>query len=133
VAIEELKRLIAEMLKSQKIKEWFRAYFNYGLINYIEGNPRLLPCQMGHDSFFLDPDGNIFPCNVMEESMGNLTQMSFQEIWNGPAAERVRGLVRKCEKNCWMIGSVSQQMRKHISRPSRWILKHKFFKKELCL
>ena len=133
VAIEELKKLIAEMLKSQKIKEWFRAYFNYGLINYIKGNPRLLPCQMGCDSFFLDPHGQIFPCNVMEESLGNLTQMSFQDIWNGPAAERVRGLVRKCEKNCWMIGSVGQQMKKYISRPSRWIMKHKFLNKEFDL
>jgi MoaA/NifB/PqqE/SkfB family radical SAM enzyme len=131
VAIKELKKLIYEMLKSPKIKDWFRAYFNYGLINYIKGGPRLLPCQMGHDSFFLDPYGEILPCNVMEESMGNLTQMSFQKIWNGPAAERVRELVRKCGKNCWMIGSVGQQMKKYISRPSQWIIKSKFLKNEL--
>lgn len=131
VAIEELKKVISEMLKSPKIKDWFRAYFNYGLINYIKGKPRLLPCQMGHDSFFLDPYGEILPCNVMEESMGNLTQMSFQDIWNGPAAERARELVRKCGKNCWMIGSVGQQMKKYISRPSQWIIKHKFLKNEL--
>ncbi len=31
-----------------------------------------------------------------------------------------------------MIGSVSQQMKKHIAKPGMWILKHKFLKREIC-
>jgi len=133
VAIEELKKLIDELLKSRKIKDWFRAYFNYGLINYIKGRPRLLPCEMGYDSFFLDPRGEIFPCNVMEESMGNLKEKSFDELWNSDKAKEIREKVKMCSNNCWMIGSVSQQMRKHISNIGIWILNHKFLKKQLCL
>lgn len=131
IAIEEFKKLIYELLKSKKVKDWFRAYFNYGLINYIKGNSRLLPCKMGHDSFFLDPSGKIFPCNVMEECMGNLKNKSFEEIWRGTKAERIRQMISNCDKNCWMIGSVSQQMKGNISIPIRWILKHKFLKKEI--
>ena len=133
IAIEEFRKLIVELLNSSKAKDWFRAYFNYGLINYIKGNPRLLPCAMAHDSFFLDPKGEVLPCNVMEESMGNLKNSSFEEIWNGKEAERVRAKIRSCSKNCWMIGSVSQQMKKHIWKPAAWILKHKFLKKEICV
>jgi MoaA/NifB/PqqE/SkfB family radical SAM enzyme len=132
VAIEELKKLIDELLKSRKIKDWFRAYFNYGLINYIKGSPRLLPCEMGHDSFFLDPTGEIFPCNVMEESMGNLKEKPFDEIWNSDKAKEIREKVKSCPNNCWMIGSVSQQMKKNIMVPLKWIIKHKFLKRPVC-
>jgi MoaA/NifB/PqqE/SkfB family radical SAM enzyme len=132
VAIEELKKLIDELLKSRKIKDWFRAYFNYGLINYIKGKPRLLPCEMGHDSFFLDPTGEIYPCNVMEESMGNLKEKPFDEIWNSDKAKKVREKVKNCSNNCWMIGSVSQQMKKNIMVPLKWIIQHKFLKSPVC-
>lgn len=131
-AVGEFKKLIAELLRSRKIKDWFRAYFNYGLINYIKGNPRLLPCEMGYDSFFLDPYGEIFPCNVMEESMGNLRDRSFEDIWNSKRAEEIRQQVKTCHKNCWMIGSVSQQMKKHIWKPGYWIFRHKFLGREVC-
>jgi len=131
-AIEEFKRLSSELLRSNRVKDWFRAYFNYGLINYIRGNPRLLPCEMGYDSFFLDPYGEIFPCNVMEKSMGNLRERAFAEIWGGKSADEIRAMVKNCRMNCWMIGSVSQQMKKYIWKPGAWVLKHKFLKKQIC-
>jgi MoaA/NifB/PqqE/SkfB family radical SAM enzyme len=125
VAIDEFQKLIRELLKSKKIKNWFRAYFNYGLINYIKGNQRLLPCEMGYDSFFLDPQGEIFPCNVMEESMGNLREKSFEKIWNSERAEAIRQEVKNCQKNCWMIGSVSQQMKKYMWKSVIWVIKNR--------
>ncbi len=126
IAVDELRQLIGELLKSRKVKDWFRAYFNYGLINYIKGNPRLLPCEMGHDSFFLDPFGNVLPCNVMEETMGNLKEKSFADLWTAADAVRVREKVINCKQNCWMIGSVSQQIKKNMIRVGTWILKEKF-------
>ncbi|MHB8882707.1 MAG: radical SAM protein [Thermodesulfovibrionales bacterium] len=127
-AIGEFQKLTEELLRSGKVKDWFRAYFNYGLINYIKGNPRLLPCEMGHDSFFLDPHGEIYACNVLEESMGNLRERTFEEVWNSPEAHRVREKVTHCDKNCWMIGSVSQQMKKKLWIPVKWILQNKIGK-----
>lgn len=55
--------LINELLKSNSPKKWFRAYFNHGLINYIYGQNRLLPCDMSKDTFFIDPYGDVMPCN----------------------------------------------------------------------
>jgi len=129
--IKELSKLVNELLKSRKVKDWFRAYFNYGLINYIKGNPRLLPCQMGENSFFLDPYGQIFPCNVMEESMGNLKEDSFDRIWRSGRAKEIRALVKNCRKNCWMVGSVSQQMKKYFWDPLFWVFSYKFLKRRV--
>lgn len=119
--------LVNELLKSNSPKKWFRAYFNHGLINYIYGQQRLLPCDMSFDTFFIDPYGDVMPCNGTrdKEVMGNLNRQSWDELWNSPQAEAVRKKVRACDRNCWMIGSVSPAIHKYIARPAMWVLKHK--------
>lgn len=123
--------LIKELLHTNKFKNWFRAYFNYGLINYIKGKRRLLPCEAGTANFFVDPWGEIRPCNGLEEgiwmdSMGNLHESTFEEIWNGSKAREIRSKVKDCSKNCWMIGTAAPVMKKQIWKPLLWILKNKF-------
>jgi len=90
--INEFNKLITELLKSNRLKDWFRAYFNHGLINYIQGNNRYLPCEMGRDGFFLDPYGDILACNGMDikQPMGNLSTQSWDKIWNSEQAKKVR-------------------------------------------
>ncbi|MCF6158924.1 MAG: radical SAM protein [wastewater metagenome] len=124
------EELIRDLLKSKRIKSLYRAYFNYGLINYTRGNKRLLPCEAGSENFFLDPGGNIRPCNGMEEdmwfeSMGNLHEKSFQEIWCGEKAKQVREKVRTCPKNCWMIGTAAPVMKKYFAKPTSWVIRNK--------
>lgn len=124
------EQLIAQLLRTGRPKNWFRAYFNYGLINYIQGNRRLLPCQAGTENFFIDPAGLVFPCNGLEESiwyesMGDLNDKSFDEIWQSATAKAVREQVKNCPKNCWMIGTAAPVMKKNISVPIRWILKNR--------
>ena len=124
-------KLIEWQLKEKHPKSWFRAYFNWGLINYIKGKPRLLPCEAGLVNFFVDPYGDIYPCNGLEskywkESMGNIrTMSSFEELWRGEQAERIRKRVRECPKNCWMVGTAAPVMKKYIATPMRWVLYQK--------
>lgn len=122
------EELINILLKSKSPKKWFRAYFNHGLINYIYGQKRLLPCEMSEDGFFIDPFGDVLPCNgmVQKASMGNLKEIAWDELWNSDKAKRVRQCVKLCDRNCWMIGSASPAMHKRIWVPGWWILKHKF-------
>lgn len=124
------EQLIEWQLKEKHPKSWFRAYFNMGLINYIKGNSRLLPCEAGTTNFFIDPWGDVYPCNGMEEkywlkSMGNIKRDKFEDIWNSDEANHVRSLVAKCGKNCWMVGTASPVMHKYISIPARWAIKNK--------
>jgi Fe-coproporphyrin III synthase len=124
----EFKELTKKLLKSNKPKNWFRAYFNYGLINYINGNNRLLPCEMGSDVFFVDPFAEVYPCNGMNWSMGNLKKQSFEDIWNSDKARKVREQVKECKKQCWMVGSASPAIKKDKVSAIKWILKNKFKK-----
>lgn len=128
---ENFNELIQRLMKEKSPKSWFRAYFNFGLINYIKGGKRLLPCEAGTENFFIDPYGNLLPCNGMEEScwyesMGNLNKVDdFMEIWKSNKAIEVRKRVTDCPKNCWMIGSVSPVMKKNFKKIIPWIIKNK--------
>lgn len=124
---QSFEDLINKLLESKSPKKWFRAYFNHGLINYIYGQKRLLPCDMAFDTFFIDPYGDVMPCNgtKCKKVMGNLNEQLWDELWNSEQAEKVRESVRHCDRNCWMIGSVSPAMQKYIWKPAWWVLKHK--------
>ncbi len=121
----EFQKLIGEFFSTGKIKNWYRAYFNYGIINYIHGGERLLPCKVGTDVFFMDPFGEVRPCNAMEESMGNIKEVDFMKIWNGEKARAVREKVAKCDKHCWMMGSVAPAIKQNMLKTTLWILKNR--------
>ena len=121
------ENIAVELLKTNKPKNWFRAYFNMGLARKVRGRNRALPCEVGTDMFFVDPDGNVMPCNGSDQPMimGNLHEQSFDEIWNSPQANTVRERVKNCDKQCWMIGSASPAMKKRINVPLKWVIKNK--------
>jgi len=128
--IKCFEQLIDELLRTWRVKNWYRAYFNCGLINYIEDGRRLLPCPAGSETFFLDPFGEVRPCNGMEESlwfasMGNLRERSFEEVWHSDKAQRVREMVANCPKNCWMIGTAGPAMKSHLWKTSSWVIRNK--------
>jgi radical SAM protein with 4Fe4S-binding SPASM domain len=133
--VDEVKanfeELINRQLKEKHPKAWFRALFNLGLINYINGGRRMLPCEAGTENFFIDPFGEVLPCNGMETkfwyaSMGNLHNYEdFMLLWNSEQARSVREKVATCPKNCWMIGSASPVIKKYKRNVIPWIITNK--------
>jgi len=128
----DFETLINRQLKEWNPKSWFRAFFNMGLINYIEGGQRPLPCEAGMMNFFIEPYGDVYPCNGLEEkfwkqSMGNIRETpDFMQLWNSEQAKQVREHVRHCPKNCWMVGTASPVMHRYIRYPAAWALKNKW-------
>jgi radical SAM protein with 4Fe4S-binding SPASM domain len=131
IVIGHFKELILELLKENDPKVWGRAFFNLGLINYIRQGKRMLPCEAGLANFFIEPYGDVYPCNGLEdriwkESMGNIRDFeSFEDLWFSEQAQRVRELVRICPKNCWMVGTAAPVMKKYIRHPASWVIKNK--------
>lgn len=126
----DFEQLIEWQLQEKHPKSWFRAFLNMGLINYIEGHRRMLPCEAGSTNFFIDPWGEVYPCNGLEEkywkeSMGNIKQADFKTIWESEQARKVREMVRRCPKNCWMVGTAAPIMKKYIKHPAKWVIKNK--------
>jgi len=117
--------LIEALLKSKHPKEWFRAYLNRGLLDHVAGHTRRLDCTGGTDIFFLDPFGEVYPCNGRNWSMGNLHHQSFDEIWNGEKAVAVRERVRTCDAGCWMTGTAVPAMRRRLPAVAWWVARNK--------
>lgn len=129
--ISNFHELIERLMKENHPKSWFRAFFNMGLINYIRDGKRMLPCEAGTANFFVDPVGDIYPCNGLEERywkecMGSIRNVSsFEELWFSDQAQKVRDQVRNCPKNCWMVGTAAPVMKKYIKHPAMWVAKNK--------
>jgi MoaA/NifB/PqqE/SkfB family radical SAM enzyme len=120
-----IRELIEAFLRSRKPKEWFRAYLNRGLVDYVGGAERRFACTAATDIFFLDPFGEVYPCNGWDLSMGNLHDSSFEEIWTGERADAVRAQVAGCERRCWMTGTAVPAMRHHLPAVVWWVARNK--------
>ncbi len=129
--IEDFSDLIEHLLRENSPKSWFRAFFNLGLINYIDGQPRMLPCEAGTTNFFIEPNGDVYPCNGLEEKywkqpMGNILECeSFEDLWFSQQARDTRQKVSICPKNCWMVGTAAPVMKKYIRHPLKWVAVNK--------
>ena len=124
--------LITEQLKTNNVKNWFRGYLNLGLIAKALGHPRLLRCTAATDFVFVDPWSDVYACNVRPDlKLGNLEEQAWDEIYNGPKAQKIRQQVYHCKQNCWMVGSAKTAMRHprfaQIPRggPVLWVIQNK--------
>jgi Fe-coproporphyrin III synthase len=111
-----------------RVKDWLRAYFNLNILKHLQGGGNILAsCCAGKDLFFVDPAGNILPCNGSEEQwiMGNLNEASFREIWASDKAAEARKRVDACQRQCAYIQTARVDMRKNPLRPILWILQSK--------
>jgi MoaA/NifB/PqqE/SkfB family radical SAM enzyme len=130
---EAMCRFIEALLRSprraprKRIKDWFRAYLNLGLLAHVRGEKRPIPCGAGTDTFFVDPWGRVLACNGSAEPwiMGDLRTQSFEEIWGGPSAAEIRARVASCGRDCWMTGTAVPAMRRAPLKPALWVLKSK--------
>jgi MoaA/NifB/PqqE/SkfB family radical SAM enzyme len=130
----QMTKFITALLQSDRnnlrlrIKDWGRAYINFGLLKNIQGQKRPLTCGAATDIFFLDPYGRVLACNGSEKPwiMGNLKEMEFDPIWNSSLAVDIRRKVKHCKRNCWMVGTAVPAMRRRPWVPFFWIAKNKF-------
>lgn len=114
---EALEWLIKKELDTWNIKKWLRAYYAYGMKNFILIKQRILPDYSGKFGIFIDPNGNIFPSDVSEQNLGNINKFDFSKI------NQIK--IEAIHPN-WMICTARQAIRKHWMKAGLWILINKF-------
>jgi len=112
-----------------KLKDYGRAYFNKSIALRLAGETcKYRPaCGAGKDFFFVDPWGDITPCNGSDEEwiVGNLKDDSFENIMNSQKNREVMEKVRRCNKNCCFIVTDRHDMVRKPWVPIYWIIKNK--------
>jgi MoaA/NifB/PqqE/SkfB family radical SAM enzyme len=120
---QELTWLREKEMSSRRVKDWFRAYFTEGIIDQLRGRKRRMECRAGRYFFFMEPNGDVYPCNMWPQKMGNILEKSFEEMTAGS-----RGLLTEvdcCKVNCWMSCTVAPAMRKRPMVPALWVAAQK--------
>ena len=129
---KKVEGLITSMLKTNNVKNWFRAYLNLGLIEKILGHDRLIACTAGTDFAFIDPWSDVWACNVRSDlQLGNLAKQTWDEIIDSDKAKKSINEVRSCKQNCWMVTTARTAMRSNLIpqfpklQPLLWVLNNK--------
>ena len=127
--LESSPRLAEVMLcqlRSGSPKDWFRAYHTMGIMDSSVRRRFASECEAGCNYFFMSPSGDVYPCNVMNLKIGNISKVArWDDLFTEEAEMRMRGEVQECRKNCWMICNTKSLMRAHPVRVGTWILSHK--------
>lgn len=114
--------LVGHRLRSRSLKNWFRAYFDHGVMEFARSGKRPLGCHAATDFFFLAPQGDLYPCLTVPLAIGNLLSTPFEELWQSTAAQRIRGEVSRCQR-CWMVCTARTEIKRNPATVLGWILR----------
>jgi len=71
---------------------------------YLSEKKTPITCQAFSASFFMDPEGNIFPCSIYNKSIGNIVDFDYDinKMWDTVSRYRIREEIRKQKcPQCW--------------------------------
>ena len=119
-AAEAFGALLNRQLASRHPKDWYRAYFTAGLIEMLAGHPRKIICPALQGFFFLDPQGMVYPCHILDQPVGRLDQAPYARLID--QAPGGAGAYANCSKQCWMTCTVAPQMRRRLGTVTAWVL-----------
>lgn len=135
-ALREHDRFVKALLTSKRrrlkarLKDYGRAYFNRSIHRRLRGDEAGYrpACGAGGDFFFIDPWGNVSPCNGSEQEwvMGNIKEQTIEQIMASDAAHQAMEHVRQCDRNCAFIVTERHDMVRRPWVPIWWIVKNKW-------
>ncbi len=82
------------------------------LVRTVEEDRYLSPCYAARINAVIYPEGDVFPCELLDEKMGNLRESGydFRRIWFSGRAEEVRRKIDKsrcyCTHECYLLTNV---------------------------
>lgn len=113
-----------------RLKDYGRAYFNRSIHRRLRGDTDEYrpPCGALSDFFFIDPWGNVTPCNGSGDEwiMGNIKEDTLENILASDKAKAAMEKVRNCKRNCTFIVTERHDMVRRPWVPIKWILKNKW-------
>ncbi len=76
------------------------SYFRDELRHFLDTGTMDKPCTAGFNYYFIRSTGDVYPCPLIDVTVGNVTEAPFGEIMDTPAARRFRmgvGSFPECE------------------------------------
>ena len=145
-ALQQHELFVKALLTSKRrhlkdrLKDYGRAYFNRSIHRRLRGDTDEYrpPCGALSDFFFIDPWGNVTPCNGSNEEwkLGNIKEDSLENILASDKAKEAMEKVRNCKRNCTFIVTERHDMVRRPWVPIMCVLKNYWRlrqRQDLCL
>jgi MoaA/NifB/PqqE/SkfB family radical SAM enzyme len=134
-ALQQHETFVKALLTSKrrglknKLKDYGRAFFNKSIHRRLRGDESDYrpPCGALDDFFFIDPSGNVVPCNGSEEEwiIGNIKDDTFENIMKSDKAQEIAARVKACDRNCTFVVTERHDMLRRPWVPVSWIIRNK--------
>lgn len=75
-------------------------------------NRRLLPCYAGRIAAVMNEEGDVFPCEILTESMGNVRDAGYDlmKVFRSEKADRIRAQINRtkcyCTHECYFVTNI---------------------------
>lgn len=126
IAAKSLKSVRSSQLRSSSVKDWLRAYHIQGIMDSDLRKEFVSKCEAGSKFVFISPSGEVFPCLVMNMSLGNLKDVKAWDELASPDLElKMREAVKGCKEDCWMVCNTRTLILSHPVRAGVWVARNK--------
>lgn len=105
---KKFKKIIKNYLYPNKlIKYMYRNYFSKALDFIIDpiSTFNQFTCFAGSYSLFVDPYGDVFPCDIHRVKIGNIREESLKNIFKSKKFNDVRRQIKNRKCHCWLLCS----------------------------
>jgi MoaA/NifB/PqqE/SkfB family radical SAM enzyme len=101
------------------------AFFLSNCSDYQKQHNMSQRCYSGTHSLFLDPYGNIYPCIILSQKIGNIKDGGFDKTWTSSEAEAVRDQISSGGCRCWVACEAVTSTLRNLNYV-KWNLINKF-------
>ncbi len=119
-----LDPIIRRHLKSWNPADWPRAFFQYGLLKYLETGHRPIRCDAFVNQFMISQTGEVMSCHPLLVRAGRLAERPLNDILRDPATQKAAAELSNCHA-CWEVCTARSAIRNAKGRVILWILANK--------
>lgn len=122
--VEPILRQLASGIREKKgaIRSLTSLAYLQGMAEYMAGG-RSMACSAAEESVFIDASGDVYPCIVMNQRMGNAYEAPLREILTSAEAEEARRTIGRLEcPGCWLECEVFRDIQRDRGRLLRAFL-----------
>lgn len=107
---DEMREIMKKDLKNKKLSGFHGFLFSKinlaskikmrETISRIVKEKYYIPCYAGKLNCVITNTGKVYPCEMLNKSMGDLRKESFKEIWNSAKAKKIRKFIKDSKCLC---------------------------------
>jgi radical SAM protein with 4Fe4S-binding SPASM domain len=98
----------SKLLEFYRRPELDAEYFYYQARCLLSQGKKEWECTAGYNYLFIEFDGQVYPCELTAQPLGNLREQSIESIWNSPSFKQWRDQMSQMEacRMCCEPGAV---------------------------